>query len=416
LLDRQSITDNTDCQGWGPFDIWEASTKPPLDVIMDWMGKEVMAVDLTGKNTKGIGITLNFDPTYKFVEPKTGCPNPCNAALPQYGIVSLWAGTTPYGNASYTDTQINNQIKAVYIVNGGNCSPVLSFAPSFKYNVVGAQAAAAQRAGGSATTWFGKMVNQAIGMVRTRLAIASSTGPIRNRVVARGRDALRVNRAATETQVRTYNKIMANLLSGAIEAELRVEGDPSDWMCTPGVLTGCNNQISTSSGSFVGIIFINPQFLIKGLGVADCPGWATSDPKEPEFRSICNELLTNKGWLVQGIEHQFKDGSYTTTLKLKLIATGSELSPAQIDPITNLSIPTNFGGWDLGPVAAWFTGLTGSLKNFLRGATAASWMQKNSMTCPRCPTYIGGGLFGSSDGEPDFWDNPVDVPDDQDCE
>ena len=408
LLDRQSITDNTDCQGWGPFDIWEASTKSPLDVITTWY-KVANAVDLTGKNSKGLGITLNYDPVYKFVPPQGDCPNPCSAVLPQYGMVTLWAGTNPYGNASYTDAQMNNRMKAVYIVNGGNCSPVLSFAPSFKYNVVGAQAAAAQRAGGSNTTWGGKMVNQLIGMVRTRLAITSSTGPIRNRVVVRGRDALRVNRAATGTQVRSYNMMMANLLSGAIEAELRVEGDPSDWMCTPGVITGCNGVASTSSGSTVGIIFINPQFLINGQGVADCPGWATSDPADAEFRSICNELLTNKGWQVMGIEHQFKDGSYTTTLKLKLIATNSELSPAQMDPVTLMSIPTRFGGWDLGPVAAWFTGVTGALKNFLRGATAASWTPDTSRT------YIGGGLFGSSDGEPDSWsDTSVGPPSDQD--
>ena len=55
-----------------------------------------------------------------------------------------------------------------------------------------------------------------------------------------------------------------------------------------------------------------------------CPAWALSDPNDiVGSTSICNELLTNKGWWILGADHQIREGRYVTTIKLALPAPGA---------------------------------------------------------------------------------------------
>lgn len=358
-----------DCLGWGNHQIWMPNTKPPLAIIQDWInGQNVAAKDLTGKITsnKGrVGITMNFDPTYKYKKGDDPCITDCgDSTQPQYGQLILWANGIPYCQGNFNNTEINNRLKAVYVVNGGNCSPVLHFAPSFRWHSM-----AARGKGGVMGPTVGTVIDKSQGAVKTNCQIASSPGPNRHFRPAPGQQAVKTTAPGTMAEETTYHQVMANLAIGAIEADLRVQGDPSDWLCSP----------ILGYGRCVGIIFINPFFLVDNkLDDGSCPIWAANDPDSKDFKSICNELLTSKGWFIMGVEHQIKDGQYVTTLKLKLIAPGAELNPA--GSIVNL-------GGDSSATPLPYGGLSGCLTGYLVGNLGTSWGEVTN--CPA--TYTGGG-------------------------
>jgi len=383
-----------DCKGYGPLKVFRPNTKPPLAVIQDWIAQGVFARDLTGKVTADggrVGITMNFDPTYKFVpngsinsttnDPCAVCDNPGgDGQPPQYGRLILWAGGIPYCQGNSTDDELNQKMKAVYIVNGGNCSPVLSFTPSFRWH-----GWAAQRNAGAATPGNSGQepvqTDQAIGFVKTNCPIASTRGFNRQQGVAATQEVAKTRIPAMQAQQAMFHSIMSNLMIGAIEADLRVQGDPSSWLCTP-----AEGFLRT-----VGIIFINPYFLIESPNapVDGCPQWFANDalgPDDPFSASTINKLLTNKGWYITGADHQIKDGQYITTIKLRLLAPGAELN--QGGSITNL------GGWQItgpleGGVPVVYGGRFGCLTKQLLGNQGVSW--GNQPGHAECGLWVGGG-------------------------
>lgn len=370
---------NFDCQGWGPYDVWPTSARAPLAVIHEWLKKGVFAKDLTGKITSNLGrtsITMNYDPTYKFKSGSDPCST-CGPDQPQYGRLLLWANGIPYCQGNFNEPEINRRMKAVYIVNGGNCSPVLHFAPAFRWHSMAAAKAGGgmvpgiAAAAGAITGALGApvvaIVNQIVGMVKTGCPTAASPGPVRNAVITPTTSILKVRNPAVQTQEATYHHVMTNLVIGAIEADLRVQGDPVSWLCTP--LEGY--------GRCVGIVFINPYFLVHGETDEDCPIWAANDPDtDSPFKSICNELLTSKGWFIMGADHQIKDGNYITTLKLKLLAPGAEVNPA--------GSVIKLGAWT-GAQPLPYGGQFGCLNKTLFGSAGAGWSQDEPNV------WVGGG-------------------------
>lgn len=382
VKDRLSINDQFaagDCDGYGPYGIWSPYTRSPIESIKNWIIRNgIVAKDLTGKATSNggaVSITMNYDPIYKYnpseeddPECGVGCTgSPMAGNIPNYGRLILWQNGIPYCQGNFNEVEINNRVKAVYVVNGGNCSPVIHFAPSFRWH-----SQAAQRATGSMTPIKGTQNTTNEGAVRAGCQIASGTGSTNNRVTPGANMENKVNQPGLATMNSTYHHIMTNLMIGAIEADLRVQGDPSDWLCSPAL----------GYGRCVGIVFINPYFLVDNG--QDCPDWAAGDPTSdnPEFKSACNQLLTNKGWFVMGVDHQIKGGQYITTLRLKLIAPGAELNPA--GSITNL------GGWGAAAQRALpYGGQSGCLSRFLIGNAGTAWGSPDYGFCGQ--DFIGGG-------------------------
>jgi hypothetical protein len=380
---REKKSEDTDCLGYGPYKIYRADTRGPLEIIREWLNQGVLARDKTGKVTSDkqrVGITLNYDPTYKFVpaddiKDKTTndkCAT-CTSSQPQYGRLLVWANAIPYCQGNFTESQINTRLKAVYIVNGGNCSPVLAFAPTFRWHAM-----AAQRTAGNSTPVVGTNVDQRIGFRRVNCPIAAGSGPNKNAVPTGTQEVQITTTPSTQTQEAVFHHVMANLMIGAIEADLRVQGDPSKWLCSP----------IYGYGRCVGIVFVNPFFLVDDPNSAiKCPGWFATDPDSPNaaFKSSINELLTSKGWFIFGVDHQIKDGQYITTIKLKLIAPGAELNQA--------GSVVNLGAWDGTSIDEGtpmpFGGRFGCLDKFLVGNAGTAWGQSGD--CPGHVTWIGGG-------------------------
>jgi len=200
-----------------------------------------------------------------------------------------------------------------YIVNGGKDSPVISFQPNLKW-----QFGMLNKAGG-ATSPVKAEFKQEEGDKNC------TTGP--SDIVEQGmktfnivtEDAVTIygtKTALKSTQDAQAEHTRANCSFNNIEAELKIQGDPN--LADPVFLVGKR----------VAIVVINPFHIQDGVGSGgDCGDWLQAE--------TCNAVLSNRSWMIKGTSHEIKEGSYTTTIKVQLVAPGSELSigePLGADP------------------------------------------------------------------------------------
>ena len=378
VADRKTKAENIDGLGYGPVGAYRCRERPPLVVIKEWVSTHhVWALDLSGKTTADLaGITYNYDSTFK-CEDAAGCI--CDPNLPQYGILTLWGNGIPSCQGDFSDDQINQRMKAVYIVNGSNCSNVISFNPTLKWHFD-----LGLKAGGVVTPVQGAVVKQAAGAVAANCPITSTRGIARNDKVmdmsmVQKTNAPNVGQAKTNVLQAT-----ANIMVHAIEAELRTQGDPSSWLCSP--LEG--------TARCVGIVFINPFFLNPGVEDLNCPIWNFNKDRST---SICNTMLTNKGWFIKGVDHQIKDGTFITTIKVVLLAPGAELNDANfVGPPAPMafglgptSVPTSLGAWPGGGQLP-YGGQFAALARYPIGDSGANWGPAGGeIKCPQ--VWVGGG-------------------------
>lgn len=394
---------------WGPYDVWKVTNRTPLATIQEWIrNKAVRAVDLTGITESGeVGIVMNYDSTYKWTEataqckiapcpvpadcnplpPRPGCPPSelceCTDRLPQYGRLLLWQSIMPYCQGNFTDDYIISLMRAVYIVNGGSCSPVIAFNPVFEWNFF-AGSKAGDGTGGNAVT--GTQKTQQNATVATKCNISSSRGTPVYQTVAHSDTAVKINDSGNQQGKAAFHQGMAGMPSSAVQAELRVQGDPSAWLCSPAL----------GAGRTVGIIFVNPQFLIPGEDDEACPVWSAIDPACPgsaESNSVCNSILTSRGWFIEGVDHQIRDGTYITSLKLRLSSPGTDLLDASDLTPVNLGADPDGGALVRGGKFAF-------VNRFPVGSAAAAWRasEKSPDTCAECTESLWTG--GGSDCDP----------------
>ena len=385
---RPDVVQDDPCLG--PYGVWNPKELTPMGAIQLWMNQGALAVDQTGQlNTDGtpktLGITMNYDSTqdlagagmFPIVQPDwytfncEGCIQGrthtagCQDNLPTVGTLILWAGNgVPNCQSSYDDDTINNRMKAVYVVNGGNCSPVIAFNPVLKWHFN-----MGMKAGGMMVPTNGAATKQTIGSDdascvatggRGLAAILGTVPTFMMNLLGFGN-----NNATTQTQKSIKLHSAANVLFNGIEAELRVQGDPSYWLCSP----------VSGYGRCVGIVFINPYYLTDIGG--DCPAFTLNNG------TVCNTILTNKGWWIRGADHQINDGTYITTIKVALPVPGTELE------YTGTSVTTGaaaLGAWIYGAILA-FGGTFANSKSYPLGSLAT-----NAINMGGCPAvFVGGG-------------------------
>lgn len=240
------------------------------------------------------------------------------------GTVIFWNSTSPISQLVILESplplcwsELNNDCSrslGTYIVNGGNQSPVLSFDPKIKFVF-----AAAARAGAgvdNSQTAKGGVSKPAKpcpenNIAKTPLGSGDETiinlNETFNRIYGPGNLVLAIRGIAAQEQA---NKTYEN-----IEAELRIQGDPT--LDNPYFI-----KVKT-----VSLVVINPFHLrnaggneiVRGEFASDCPEWLVGPP--------CNQILSNKNWFIDGVSHEIKEGSYTTTLKIFLPAPGQTVKP-----------------------------------------------------------------------------------------
>lgn len=237
-------------------------------IVLQWKGKKVL------NTNEGGTIILQEDPS-----DKCASFDPC---LAQPGSVGVWPKT--------------------YIVNGGKQSPVLSFNPQVKWTFTGSGKSGGSQAAssGAGAKPKGKDCNGRIEVEKAGSATSTTGGSTtihyRNpdQESSKGLEANAAHEAAN-----AFREVFS-----PIEAELKITGDPS--MVFPIDLYA----------KTVSLIVINP-FHIMSKDVT-C-GWLSSP--------MCNPVFSNKNWRITGVNHQIKEGSYVTILKLMLDVPNVQLPP-----------------------------------------------------------------------------------------
>lgn len=277
----------------GPLSWWNTNQMSPLQVLRQWMDSQgVLAEDTSNANGTGVGITINFDPTNR--------------------QLTFWKDSNPSGRRL---VDIKERLKAVYIVGGGSCSPVLSFTPTAKYNFQ----IAAQSGGATNTT-----TNRVVPTSEAGNILGNGTpgrGPVQQSATSDGAASVHGKESVNVTNVSTAANRQANLMHTTVEAELRVQGDPSPFLCGP----------FFGYGRSVGIIVINPFYLNREVG-DDCPVW------DQLSTSSCNKTFTSPSWFLRGVDHQVKDGSFVTTLKVSLFAPNAELTSQDLTATSDVTV------------------------------------------------------------------------------
>lgn len=203
---------------------------------------------------------------------------------------------------SYCDETASDTCIGTYIVNGGDCSPVISFSPQAKW-VFSANMGSG---GGSGGPTGGRQMNNR--PMKGRLCIQSEkrsksanrdpggtttqfSPPQHNvnwrppdEITTRQQEAMAAHELATQ-----YPE-----LSAPMEGELKVHGDPRfvhpvQW-----------------TGKMISIIVINPFNI-----------FSTSTYCEWLAGPMCNPIYSDKNWAIEGVSHQISEGTYTTTFKVK---------------------------------------------------------------------------------------------------
>lgn len=188
-----------------------------------------------------------------------------------------------------------------FIVNGGKCSNVINFTPKINWTV----AYALFSRGGGLGPGTGEALKHDKGCVDDQdeeTGIQQTINVTLNAFNTYGpKEALR----QTKKSQQAHSKAEM-VFTGAItpiEAELSIQGVTDPDLLNPAFI----------KDKFVSIIVVNPFHLLSGMD-GECGEWLAM----PTF----NEVLTNKFWKVEGVNHQISEGSYVTTLKVKLFAPG----------------------------------------------------------------------------------------------
>lgn len=268
--------------------VWQADGQHVLDTLTRWLKSH------TTDRDKGVVITWDSTET----EP----------------TLILWEDPKPKPNENFNaGASIGS-----YIVNGGQCSPVLSFNPEIKWLFTMLACA-----GGFIDSTTGKIHNQRDENCPGEVGITTTNQVTQNSKDIFGDDAAVETIKASKAQQRADSHYS---IYQPISAELRIVGNPK------------LDQILLLIGSTVGIAVVNPFNITSG--VSQCE-WRVSGG-ESLAESSCNAVLSNKRWVVKGVAHDIREGSYITSLSVYLPAPGQELSSNQ--PLGGT--PTGFDGME----------------------------------------------------------------------
>jgi hypothetical protein len=192
---------------------------------------------------------------------------------------------------------------ATYIVNGGNCGPVLSFSPKINW-AKGLQDGSGATAGGAASGDNSRTIKPS-DEVEKKVGHTVYCSGQEHDFQWRSPDQIpqkASNGLSKHSEANTRKGIGAIVKSG-LTAELKVVGDPFFYSLKDHCL-----------GASLCLFVINPFYINGNAGNYQ---WITT--------SNCNLLLTNKNWFVEEISHQISGGTFVTTLNLSLATPNIDL-------------------------------------------------------------------------------------------
>lgn len=262
---------NSDGGKNGPYSVWTTDQQNALAVSRKWIAP------LSTNDSRGVQIYT--DPTD-----------------PESLIFLEDPAPGPDENPNCCKTNVGT-----FIVNGGNCGDVLSFTPSFSWtfaNNAGSGGGSGGGASGNNVKNEGRKNSN-----KEKVGVQTHIIPNQNDTMYRAND--QIGPKAQDSHANHDDAVRLQENKGAIEAELKIIGNPA--FAHP--FGGKTKFI----GKTISIVVINPFSLIGG---GDCM-WLAQPP--------CNEILSNKAWMIKGVNHQIREGSYITIIKVRLDAPNSEV-------------------------------------------------------------------------------------------
>lgn len=258
----------------GPKGAWPLNQQNPLAAARTWLSSITTEKDL--------GILICYDPS----------------------SASIIFREAPDKDLTPCDRNVGT-----FIVNGGNCSPVLSFDPTINW-VKGMIPNAGAATPGSSSGDNTNFVEPTIDIQK----VGTQTSPTiqQHELIYRHPDAAAPkSREGTAAQMEANAVYEAPIGHAGFEADLKIIGDV--LYSHPLALVG----------KMLSIIVINPFHLNE-----ECT-WITGPN--------CSTILSNKAYLIKGVSHSISEGSFTTTFNLHLLA-----------PNQNIDANAPLGGADSG--------------------------------------------------------------------
>lgn len=264
----------------GPKGVWHTKARDKLSAAKDWMAEHLSADD--------------------------------KAIIPSYDSCDVKGGKVIFSETIMPKpNEIKNQFPCVgnYMVNGGKDSRVLEFNPRVQWNfsqlTVGGNMPTVGPAGALDPGNVKPGVPESTTL--TRKDPGNQYAGAESSIAATDELASRYNAEADliASNGQSAQALAMNQSFGSITADLRIIGDPKF-------------NPAFSIGSYVTILFLNPYYIFES---GDCGEWLA--------KPTCNEVLTNRGWMINSVNHKIQDGSYVTTLNLTLAASGVDIDKWQ---------------------------------------------------------------------------------------
>lgn len=215
-----------------------------------------------------------------------------------------------------------------FIINAGNCSPVISFNPTINWPK-GFIPGGGGVAGSSSTGQSNNILKSPdkVELAGTQSQYSVPQHDWNHRVPEQHASAAT---AGGEAHQNTANAVGAATGAGSIgfNAELKIIGDPHYCTVLGPVKKTENQEPEQRSqkgeglfGKFLSIIFLNPWYIASPLNADKNMKIGATWIKE----SSCNTFLTSKKYMIQGVSHQISSGTYTTTFNLKMLQNNVEI-------------------------------------------------------------------------------------------
>jgi hypothetical protein len=267
ILGFSSVTED------GPSLVWPLNGQGTLAVLHDWIRL------LTTESGKGIFITSN--------------------AARDGRSFTLWEDTVNYRNRGLCEEQFQcsrDRVIGHYVVNGGNCSPVISFTPEFAFDFQGSSGLTRSVEGNNVDlNKFPKCPG------------STGNGPeLHIGINRQALDALGPNYCGDGLKRAVEAHIRANRTQLPIKADLKVQGDPR--------ITHQNCFI----GKYVSLVVYGAYYANRVEG-DQCPAWTGLFNEPGIAASPCVDFLSAPDWMVMGMDHSIRDGTFHTTYTLRLI-------------------------------------------------------------------------------------------------
>lgn len=270
----------------GPKAAWTSKRLNKFDVIAEWIGTSRIK-----DGDKDKGAVLVNDPARPNTVMVLMDPNPEDQLIIN----------------NEDTTRASSRHLGTFIVNGGKCSNVLEFSPTF--NIVNSQAqqsSGANAKGGIATD--SELIENEKTPSEKRQCINSG---IQQTITPNSQiEFVAGPEAFSETNKSQLAHIRANRIfeiqGNALEAELRIVGStyPSFYSY---------EAIAAS----LSIVVISPFTIRGGKAGRDCGDFLK--------KADCHPFFSNRKWILLGVNHSVREGSFVTTLKVQLYTTGFEL-------------------------------------------------------------------------------------------